>query len=133
MSSARMTRRGRTRVRIRPVSSNSTESTGNDRQSPTTPPQLSLSSQPSLLIAKEQSRKKSLKQKYHIDDLELKNTLGELYMFLGNDLSNDIYTSVARLGLCFLFCLILYGAPAMSLTRYCRLNQYTVTYLLTYL
>jgi len=33
----------------------------------------------------------------------------------------------------FLFSLILYGAPAMSLTWQCHLNQYTVTYLLTYL
>jgi len=31
----------------------------------------------------------------------------------------------------FFFFLILYGAPAMSLTWYCHLNQYIVTYLLT--
>jgi len=31
---------------------------------------------------------------------------------------------------CFLFFLILYGAPAMSLTWWCHLNQYIVTYLL---
>jgi len=32
-----------------------------------------------------------------------------------------------------LFCLILYCAPAMTLTWYCHLNQYIATYLLTYL
>ena len=71
-----MTRRGRTRVRIRPVTGDSTRFAANDQKSPTTPPQLSVSHQPSLLSTKEQSRKKNLKEKYHIDDLELKNTLG---------------------------------------------------------
>jgi len=51
--------------------------TGNDRLSPTTPPPLSITTQPSLLLpAREQPRKKNLKEKYHIDDLELKNTIG---------------------------------------------------------
>jgi len=73
-----MTRRGRTRVRIRPVSGEpATRFVGNDQHSPITPPpQLSHSPQPSILSAKEQSKKKNLKEKYHIDDLELKNTLG---------------------------------------------------------
>jgi len=33
---------------------------------------------------------------------------------------------------CLLFFFILYGAPAMSLTWQCHLNQYIVSYLLTY-
>jgi len=75
MSSARLTRRGRTRVRIRPVSEDSTQFTGGGCQrSPATPPHIST--QPSLLPSKERSRKKNLKEKYHFDDLELKNTLG---------------------------------------------------------
>ena len=75
-----MTRRGRTRVRIRPVSSDSTRLAGNDQQSPTTPPILNVSPQPLLQSAKEQSRKKNLKEKYHLDDLELKNTLGMFFL-----------------------------------------------------
>jgi len=72
-----MTRRGRTRVRIRRRSGDLAQLTGNDRLSPTTPPPLSITTQPSLLLpAREQPRKKNLKEKYHIDDLELKNTIG---------------------------------------------------------
>lgn len=78
MSSARLTRRGRTRVRIRPVSGDDpTQLAADDsHQSPATPPQLDISTQPSLLPTKERSRKRNLKEKYHFDDLELKNTLG---------------------------------------------------------
>jgi len=58
------------------VSSDAARLAGSDQQSPTTPPILNVSPQPSLLSAKEQSRKKNLKEKYHLDDLELKNTIG---------------------------------------------------------
>lgn len=79
MSSARLSRRGRTRVRIRPTVDDSQRFIDNDRQhSPSTPsPQLAGGSlQSSLMPMKEHSRKRNLKEKYHIDDLELKNTLG---------------------------------------------------------
>ena len=46
-------------------------------------------------------------------------------------LSAHDYWLSAILLFCFSFFLILYGASAMSLTWYCHLNQYIVTYILT--
>jgi len=57
---------------------NSTQFSGDGHQSLTTSPQLTVSHQPLILSAKEHSRKRNLKEKYRIDDLELKNTLGLL-------------------------------------------------------
>ena len=78
MSSARLTRRGRTRVRMRPAVSPGNDSpqfnAGNNQRSP--PPHLDISLQPSLPPIKDHSRRRNLKEKYSIDDLEMKNTLG---------------------------------------------------------